>query len=67
MAATVSGSKTCAVALSPKYTAAYLTTLLAIAPENMHLKQLYELTDAMGRTAGFSTTDIVTTVGTLLQ
>ena len=67
MAASVSSPKTCSVALYPKYTAAYLTALCAIAPENMTLKQFYQLGDAMQRTPGFSTTDDITTVGTLLQ
>lgn len=66
MAASVSGSKTCNNALSPTYTAAALTTLLAIAPENMTLNQLYQLTDAMTRIKGLCTTDTVTTVGSLL-
>jgi hypothetical protein len=49
MPATVSGSKTVTTSVSPALTAATLTTLLAIAPENLTLAQLGQLRDACNR------------------
>ncbi len=49
MAASVSGAKTVTTDLAPHLTAAQLTTLLAIAPENMTLAQLRQLEDAASR------------------
>lgn len=50
MPATVSGSKTVNTAAAPHLTAATLTALLAIAPENLTLAQLDQLHDAVRRT-----------------
>lgn len=64
MAASVSGSKTVTNDITPNLTAALLTTLLAIAPENLTVAQLGELSRALERTAiGDPNTD---TVGSLL-
>ena len=43
MSASVSTPKTCTVPLSPTDTAAVITALLAIAPENMTVAQLTQL------------------------
>ena len=52
MAITFTGSKTCTVDVSPSLTATALTTLLAIAPENMTVAQVNQLKDALDRVAG---------------
>jgi hypothetical protein len=49
MAITFTGSKTVTTDLAPHLTAAQLTTLLAIAPENMTLAQVRQLEDAASR------------------
>ncbi len=68
MAASVSGSKTCSTTLSPSLTASTLTTLLAIAPENMTLKQVHQLNDALLRVkGGGEMLDGITTIGSLLS
>jgi hypothetical protein len=67
MAAIVSGSKTCSNSVSPIYTAAALTTLLAIAPENLTLEQLRQLGQAVERCAqGTETGNSGITVGQIL-
>ena len=66
MAASVSTPKTVTKDVSPQQTAARMTTLLAIAPENMTLAQLRELTDALNHVSGGSDASSATTVGTLL-
>lgn len=52
MAATVSGSKTFTVDLSPTHTAAKLTTVCAIAPENLNYGQLIFLLHCCSLKAG---------------
>jgi hypothetical protein len=63
MAIVFTGTKTVTTNLAPHLTAAALTTLLATAPENMTLKQLATLNDAVNRVpAG----DNAKTIGSLL-
>jgi hypothetical protein len=64
MAASVSGSKTCSNSPSPQYSAAALTTLLAIAPENMTVAQVLELADVLQYVAGGTSPTAV--VGSIL-
>lgn len=64
MAASVSGSKTVLNSVSPQGSAAALTTLLAIAPENMTVAQLNQLGDALKRVSGGDSPTAV--VGSLL-
>lgn len=52
MAATVSGSKTVTVAAHPALTAATLTDLMAIAPENLTIDQFRQIEDAINRVSG---------------
>lgn len=52
MPASVSGSKTCTVSPAPHLSAATLTALLAIAPENMTVAQFIQLSDALSRVSG---------------
>jgi hypothetical protein len=52
MAASVSGSKTCNNSQSPLLTAAALTALMAIAPQNMTVLQHNTITDALNRVPG---------------
>lgn len=49
MSASVSGGKTCTVDVAPHLTASALTTLLAIAPENMTVAQFNQIADALKR------------------
>ena len=64
MAASVSGSKTCTNDVAPHLTAATLTTILAIAPENMTVAQHNQLTSALQRIS--SGEDTTKTIGSLL-
>jgi hypothetical protein len=52
MAASVSGSKTVTQQAAPHLSAATLTTLLAIAPENMTVAQFNQIRDAIHRVPG---------------
>jgi hypothetical protein len=54
MAAVVTGSKTCTQNLSPALTAATLSSLLAIAPENLTIAQLGQIVDGTKRVAAGS-------------
>ena len=51
MAAVVTGSKTCTQNLSPALTATVLSSLLAIAPENLTIAQLGQIFDGTKRTS----------------
>lgn len=64
MAATVSGSKTVTKSPSPCCAASMLTTLLAIAPENMTVAQFYQILDALKRIPGGANPSA--TIGSLL-
>lgn len=64
MAASVSGSKTCSNSPSPQLTAAALTTLLAIAIENLTVAQFKEIGDALSRVPGGE--EPTKTIGALL-
>ena len=64
MAAVVSGSKTVNNSVSPSLTASALTSLLAIAPENMTVAQLGKLHDALSRISGGG--NPAATIGSLL-
>ena len=64
MAASVSGAKTVTVSVAPHLSASALTTLLAIAVENMTVAQFYQVADALNRvSAGHEPTK---TIGSLL-
>jgi hypothetical protein len=52
MAASVSGSKIPANNITPHFTAAYMATLFAIAPENMTVAQVKDLHNALQFLAG---------------
>ena len=52
MAASVSASKTVSVAVAPHLSAATLTALMAIAPENLTVAQLDQIKDAINRVVG---------------
>jgi len=52
MAAAVTGSKTCTNNVSPTSTAAALTTLLAIAVENMTVAQFRQIYHALAHVSG---------------
>lgn len=64
MAAAVTGSKTCLQGTSLTDTAAVLTALLAIAPENMTVAQVKQLLRALSHVAGGNEENNL--VGTLL-
>lgn len=66
MAASVSGAKTATVALAPHISASTITTLLALAPENMTLAQFFQLEDAIKRAKTTEHTSS-TTLSTLFQ
>lgn len=63
MAITFTGSKTVTVDVSPIHTAASLTTLLAIAPENLTRAQLETIRTACDRVKGGQHPAVV--IGTL--
>lgn len=61
MSIVFTGSKTCTVDLAPHILATDLTTLLAIAPENLTVAQFNQLGDALGRvSAGHAPTKTLT-------
>lgn len=64
MAATVSGSKTCNNSVAPHLSASALTTLLAIAIENLTVAQFFQIADALNRLS--ITQPSTKTLGTLL-
>jgi hypothetical protein len=49
MAITFTGSKTVTIDLAPHLLATALTSLLAIAPENLTVAQFFQLADALDR------------------
>jgi hypothetical protein len=65
MAAQVTGSKTVTKDVSPNTTAAVLTAILATAIENLTVKQLQALQDAVAKIPGGHAPG--TTIGTLLR
>lgn len=65
MAATTSGTKTVTHTLAPHLTATTLTTILATALENLTVKQLDLLTDALTRVADGE--NPTRTIGSLLS
>jgi hypothetical protein len=64
MATSVSGTKTCTVSPSPSLSAAMLTTLLATAVEDLKVRELRTINDALCRTIGAS--DPEATIGSCL-
>ena len=52
MAATVSGAKTVTASVAPHLSAAALTTLMAIAVENLTVAQFMQIHDALRRVSG---------------
>jgi hypothetical protein len=50
--ASVSGSKTVTTAVAPHLSAATLTALMAIAPENYTVAQWHQIEDAINRVVG---------------
>jgi hypothetical protein len=64
MAASVSGSKTVNNSVSPQLTGTALTTLLAIAIENLTVAQFKQIADALARVPGGG--EPAKTIGTLL-
>ncbi|MBV9506500.1 MAG: hypothetical protein JO323_16010 [Acidobacteriia bacterium] len=65
MAAQVTGSKTVTKDVSPRATAALLTTLLATPVENLTIQQLQMLEDVMRKVPGGHAPG--TTIGSLLR
>lgn len=65
MAATVSGQKTTTVQTAPHLATTTINTILGTAPENITLKQLAQLQDAINRVGG--THSDSTTIGTILS
>jgi hypothetical protein len=66
MAAAVTGSKTLSKDASPLLTAAALTTILALAPENMTVGQFQKIADALSRVPGGTDVAGTKTIGQLL-
>ncbi|GAC1700076.1 MAG: hypothetical protein NVS9B4_00800 [Candidatus Acidiferrum sp.] len=64
MPASVSTPKTCTVTVAPHLTAAQLTAIMAIAPENMTVAQHRIIDDAINRVSGGGNPAAV--IGTLL-
>jgi hypothetical protein len=64
MAASVSGSKTVNNSVSPQLTGSALTTLMAIAIENLTVAQFKEIADALSRVPGGE--EPTKTIGALL-
>jgi hypothetical protein len=52
MSVSISGTKTCSNTVSPTLTATVLTTLLAIAVENLTIAQLRQIEQAVERVSG---------------
>jgi hypothetical protein len=65
MSATVSGSKTVSTDINPAHTGAALTTILAVAPENMTVKQFQFIADCLACRAGGE--DPSTVIGSLFS
>ena len=65
MPATTSGAKTCLVSVSPALTGTVLTSLLAIAVENLTVAQLNQIHDAINRVSGGGASGA--TIGSLLS
>ena len=64
MPAAVTSPKTCTVTVAPHITGAQLTTILAVAPENLTVAQVRILEDAINRVSGGGNAAAV--IGTLL-
>ena len=64
MPITFTGSKTVTTAVAPHLSAATLTALMAIAPENLTVAQLHQIQEAIGRVEGGGAPD--STIGALL-
>lgn len=67
MAASVSGSKTCSTTVAPHLTGSALTTLMATAPENMTIKQLWQILEACQRTGNDASRTSTVLVSTALS
>lgn len=65
MAASVSGAKTVNNSVAPHLSASALTTLLAIAVENLTVQQFYQIEDALNRVKAGHTEG--STIGSLLS
>ena len=65
MPASVSGAKTVTKSVAPHLSASVLTTLLAIAVENMTVKQFKQISDAIKHLPKGG--DPTSTIGTLLK